>query len=104
MMITVLCYCAIEQTTSLWAVGYIVFEKEIASDKAAGLGALFFLGITIGRFLCGFLTAKYSDKQMVRIGIVILAAGIFTLFLPIGNIGAIVGLFLISGLTISVCL
>ena len=52
--------------------------------------ARFFLGITIGRFLCGFLTAKYSDKQMVRI--VILAAGIFTLFLPIGNIGAIVGL------------
>ena len=58
MMITVLCYCAIEQTTSLWAVGYIVFEKEIASDKAAGLGALFFLGITIGRFLCGFLTSQ----------------------------------------------
>ena len=48
MMITFLCYCAIEQTTSLWAVSYIVFEKEIALDKAAGLGAIFFLGITVG--------------------------------------------------------
>lgn len=96
MMITFLCYCAIEQTTSLWAVSYIVFEKEIALDKAAGLGAIFFLGITVGRFLSGFLTAKYSDKQMVRIGNVILAAGIFTLFLPLGNIGAIAGLFLIG--------
>ncbi len=96
MMITFLCYCAIEQTTSLWAVSYIVFEKEIAPDKAAGLGAIFFLGITVGRFLSGFLTAKYSDKQMVRIGNVILAAGIFTLILPFGNIGAIAGLFLIG--------
>ena len=96
MMLTFLCYCAIEQTTSLWAVSYIVFEKGIAPDKAAGLGAIFFLGITIGRFLSGFLTVKYSDKQMVRIGIAILTFGIFTLFLPLDNISAIVGLFLIG--------
>lgn len=96
MMLTFLCYCAIEQTTSLWAVSYIVFEKEIAPDKAAGLGAIFFLGITIGRFLSGFLTVKYSDKQMVRIGIAILTLGISTLFLPLNHISAIVGLFLIG--------
>lgn len=96
MMITFLCYCAIEQTTSLWAVSYMVLQKGISLDQAAGLGAVFFLGITVGRFLSGFLTAKYSDKQMVRIGIIILAAGIFTFFLPIGNIGAIAGLFLIG--------
>lgn len=96
MMITFLCYCAIEQTTSLWAVSYMVLQKGISPDQAAGLGAVFFLGITVGRFLSGFLTAKYSDKQMVRIGIVILAAGIFTLFLPLSNIGAITGLFLIG--------
>lgn len=96
MMITFLCYCAIEQTTSLWAVSYIVFEKGITPDKAAGLGAIFFLGITIGRFLSGFLTARYNDKQMVHIGIIILAAGILTLFLPFGNIYAITGLFLIG--------
>lgn len=96
MMITFLCYCAIEQTTSLWAVSYIVFEKGVSAEKAAGWGAIFFLGITIGRFISGFLTAKFNDKQMVRIGIVILSAGIVTLILPFGNIGAVIGLFLIG--------
>lgn len=96
MMVTFLCYCAIEGTTGLWAVSYIVFEKGVSSEKAAGWGAIFFIGITAGRFLSGILTSKFSDKQMVRIGIVILSAGIGVLFLPFGAAVSAAGLLLIG--------
>lgn len=96
MMVTFLCYCAIEQTTSLWAVSYIVFEKGISSEKAAGWGALFFIGITAGRFISGILTSKFSDRDMIRIGISILAAGTIILSLPFGAIGSAGGLLLIG--------
>lgn len=96
MMCTFLCYCAIEQTTGLWAVSYIVFEKGISAEKAAGFGAVFFLGITIGRFLSGFLTAKFNDVNMVRIGAATLLIGVIFIFVPFGYITSIVGLLLIG--------
>lgn len=95
-MLTFLCYCAIEQTTSLWAVSYVVFEKGISAEQAAKWGSIFFLGITLGRFLNGFLTEKFHDSQLVRMGTLILAAGIVILFLPLGNLGVITGLSLIG--------
>lgn len=54
-----------------------MYESLAVPVSFAGI---IFLGITVGRFLSDFLTAKYSDKQMVRIGNVILAAGILHSF------------------------
>ena len=81
-MLTFLCYCAIEQTAGLWAVSYVVFEKGISADQAAKLGSIFFLGITIGRFLSGFLTEKFSDSAMVKLGEAIIVCGIIATVLP----------------------
>ncbi len=91
-----LCYCAAESTTGLWAVSYIVFYKGISAEDAAGWGAIFFLGITVGRFLNGFLTEKFSDRQLVRAGIVIILLGITVMLIPLGNISAAAGLMLIG--------
>lgn len=96
MMLTFLCYCAIEQTTSLWAVSYVVLAKGISAGEAARMGSIFFLGITIGRFLSGFLTAKFSDSRMVQIGEGIIVCGIATILLPVGITGTIVGFFLVG--------
>lgn len=96
-MMTFLCYCAIEQTAGLWAVSYVVLEKGISAEQAAKLGSIFYLGITLGRFLSGFMTAKFSDAKMVKIGEVVIACGIFTIFLPVGICGTIAG-FLLVGL------
>lgn len=95
-MLTFLCYCAIEQTTGLWAVSYVVFEKGIPAEEAAKFGSIFFLGITLGRFLSGFLTAKFSDKKMVQIGETIIVCGIATILLPVGVTGTIVGFILVG--------
>ena len=95
-MITFFCYCALEQTAGLWASSYLTLQKGVSAESAAGFASLFFTGITIGRALCGFLTIKLSDSQMIRLGQGLIAAGIFALLLPLGQSAALAGLLLVG--------
>lgn len=94
--IAFLCYCGIEGTAGLWAVSYVVFEKDISADVAAGWGAIFYLGITVGRFLNGFLTERFSDAVLVRTGSIIMCGGIIVMLLPFGSVAAAAGILLIG--------
>ncbi len=78
-MLAFFCYCAIEQTSGLWAASWLVNVKGIAENIAAGFAGFYFLGITIGRAVSGFITMKLNDKQMVRLGEAIILAGILLL-------------------------
>lgn len=95
-MITFLCYCSLEQTAGLWAVSYIVLEKGLDAEVAAKWGALFYLGITAGRFFAGFISDKLGDKNMVRLGIGIITVGIVMIFLPFGMICTLIGLLTVG--------
>ena len=95
-MVTFFCYCAVEQTTGLWASSYLVLYKGVPSETAAGFASLFFIGITAGRMLGGFLTMKLSDRQMVRLGQGIIAAGLAAFLLPLGENAALGGLLLVG--------
>lgn len=90
------CFCAIEHTTGLWASSYLVYNRGVDASVAAGFTALFYLGITIGRGVNGFIAMKYNDKQMIRAGFFIMAVGIIVLMLPFSNTFAFVGLALIG--------
>lgn len=81
-MLCFFCYCAIEQTTILWASSYLRLYKGVPAGTAAGFAGVFFIGITAGRALSGFITMKLSDTQMIRLGMVLIAAGVAVLFLP----------------------
>ena len=76
-------YCAAEATAMYWASTYFVQVKGIAPERAANFASLFYIGITVGRFLCGFITDKLGDRNMIRIGTCILSAGILSLLLPV---------------------
>lgn len=95
-LLTFFCYCSLEQTTSLWASSYLVLNKGITPETAASFASLFFIGITVGRALCGFLTLKLNDAQMVRMGLGFIAIGIVPLILPLGEAVTLVGLLLIG--------
>ncbi|MCD7742619.1 MAG: MFS transporter [Ruminococcus sp.] len=95
-MLTFFCYCAIESTTMLWSSTYLALYKGISADTAATLASLFFIGITAGRAVNGFLTYKFSDTQMVRIGQAVILAGIIALLIPYGKILSILGLILVG--------
>lgn len=95
-MITFFCYCALEQTAGLWASSYLSLHNGISAEKAAGFSSIFFIGITIGRALSGFITMKLSDAQMIRLGQGIAAFGIITLLLPLGEYISLIGLIMIG--------
>lgn len=95
-LITFFCYCSLEQTTGLWASSYLVLNRGIAPETAASFASLFFIGITAGRALSGFLTLKWNDAQMVRIGLGVIALGAAALLLPLGQTAALAGLVLVG--------
>ena len=90
-------YCAAEATAMQWASTYFVEVKGISADRAAGLAALFYIGITAGRFVSGFVTDRLGDRRMIRIGTGILACGIALLLLPVGSYAVAFAAFLVIG-------
>jgi len=78
-MLSFFCYCALEQTTGLWASSWLVGIRGIDEVKASAFASLYYLGITIGRALSGFITYKLDDKNMVRLGEGILLLGLLCL-------------------------
>lgn len=95
-MVAFFCYCALEQTTGLWASSYLVLYRGISEETAAGFASLFYIGITVGRALGGFLTVKLNDTQMIRLGEGIIVTGIAALLLPFTESFSLVGLILIG--------
>lgn len=90
------CYCALEQTTGLWAASYLALHHGMAADAAARLASMFFLGITAGRALGGFLAIKLADTAMIRLGQAVALLGILAILLPVAQLSAVMGLALIG--------
>lgn len=82
-LISFFAYAAIESTTGLWASSYLVINRNINPETAAAYTSLFYLGITAGRFLCGFIANKAGDRNMIKIGITVMLFGIFAVWLPV---------------------
>ena len=95
-MIIFFCYCALEQTTGLWASSYLVLNKGVNPEIAASFASMFFIGITLGRAISGFMTLKFSDMQMIHIGIGVVLLGIISLSLPFGQNISLIGFVLIG--------
>lgn len=91
------CYCALESTAMLWGSSYMVLGKGIDKTTAAMWASLFCIGITVGRLASGFLTMKFNDPTMIRLGQALVLTGIVSMLLPLPyNIGTIVGLMIIG--------
>lgn len=95
-MVAFFCYCALEQTAGLWASSYLVLYKGVATETAATFASMFYIGITVGRFFNGFLTMKFSDSQMIRMGQKIVLIGIIAMLLPLNEVVSLIGLILIG--------
>ena len=91
------CYCALEQTAMLWASSYMALGKGIDKTTAAMWASLFCIGITVGRLASGFLTMKFNDPAMIRLGQALVLTGIVIMLLPLPrNIGTIMGLMIVG--------
>ncbi len=90
-------YCAAEATTMYWASTYFSEVKHLTAEQAANFASLFYIGITAGRFVSGFLADKLGDRKMILIGTGILTCGIILMMLPIPSYSAAIAAFLVIG-------
>lgn len=91
------CYCALEQTAMSWASSYLVGVRNVDETTAATFGSLFFIGITAGRFACGFISNKLGDNKLIVMGICIITVGILCIVLPFSQTAVCcVGLVLVG--------
>jgi fucose permease len=79
-LVAFFCYCALESSTGLWAASWMVAERSVAAQTAASLASLFYLGITAGRAISGFVSERLGDQNMIRLGEGIALLGILCLF------------------------
>lgn len=86
-------YCAVEASMILWTASYAE-SIGATKDQASLASSLFFIGITLGRALNGFLTVRFSSKRLIRLGIGGMMLGAAVLFLPLGYGGCLAGVML----------
>ena len=75
-------YCALESTCMLWTSSYLIATRGVSPERAAAFASLFFIGITAGRFLAGFISNRLGDRTMIRLGTGILFFGVLLLLVP----------------------
>lgn len=85
-LISLLAYCGAESVMNLWCASYLVGARGIAADRAASWVSLFFLGITLGRMLAGFLSVRMRPAQLVRAGVLLAIVGIALLLSPLDSL------------------
>lgn len=90
-------YCAVELTSSLWASSYLVQARGVTPEVASGCASLFYIGLTVGRAINGFLAMRFSDRTLIRLGLGIIFAGIMLVFIEAHAMFAYVG-FVVIGL------
>ena len=90
-------YCAAESISILWAASFLVNARGISQELAAAFASLFCIGITVGRFVSGFVTDRLGDRRMIRLGTAVALLGVLCIALPLkANEAALAG-FIIVG-------
>ncbi len=74
--------CALEFTCDVWGASYLV-SLGLTESRSASFVTLYYVGITLGRFLSGILNSKISPEKTTLIGYLLIVIGITALFLPI---------------------
>lgn len=92
-LLTFFLYCAAESSMILWTASYAEFIGA-TKDQASLASSLFFIGITLGRGLNGFLAMRFSSKTLIRAGAVGMLLGVGVMFLPLGYGGCLAGVML----------
>lgn len=94
-LVAMFAYNALEATAGLWASSYLVYFRGVDPVTASHFAALYYLGITVGRLLCGFVSNLFGDDNMIRVGTATMAAGVLLILQPLQE-----SLFSLIGLVI----
>ncbi len=87
---------AIEYACGVWGSTYLVSEKGFEAKHGALALTVYYVGMSLGRFVSGLFSDKISTWKRIRIGTVILAPAIAIMLLPLHGAVTVVGLFLVG--------
>jgi fucose permease len=87
---------ALEFICGIWGCSYLVGAEGLSESQAALIQTLYYVGITTGRFVSGFVSAKLTPKRTVYIGYCTVGVAISLLFAPLPAIVKGVALFLVG--------
>lgn len=90
-------YCGVEAAVGLWGSSFLVNVKGLSAASAAQWVSFYYAGITVGRFITGFITFKMTNRTLIRSGQIIALAGAIILLIPLPPVFSLVG-FIIVGL------
>lgn len=79
-------YCALESATGLWASSFFAACRNADTETAASLASLYYIGITSGRFACGFIADRIGDRMLVRIGLITIIFGAVFITVPVSSV------------------
>ncbi len=86
--------CACEYTAGVWSSTFFAEFKGFSPDKAAKSAMLFYVGMTLGRFVSGVVGKKLGSTQILKISVGILLVSSIIIALPLSPTVAAFGLLL----------
>ena len=87
---------AIEYACGVWGSTYLVEQKGFLPAYGALALTIYYVGMSIGRFVSGLLSNKINTWKRIGIGSVILAPAIVLMLLPLDGTVTVIGLFLVG--------
>lgn len=75
--------CAVELTAGGWSSSFFVSTKGVSAEHAARITMLFYIGLTMGRFLSGILARRLSRWTIVHMACLVMLFSIALLMLPL---------------------
>ena len=87
---------AIEYACGVWGSTYLVSEKGFETKHGALALTVYYVGMSIGRFVSGLISNKINTWKRIGIGAFILAPAVAIMLLPLHGAVSVIGLFLIG--------
>ena len=87
--------CGLESLCTGWGATFLVEARGVAVDLGAKLIIFFYLGMTLGRLLAGFIADKIKCWNVIFLAEIMTAAGVVVLLIP-NTACSVIGLFLIG--------
>ena len=87
---------AIEYACGVWGSTYLVEAKGFDAGHGALALTIYYVGMSIGRFLSGVLAGKINTWRRIGLGMLILAPAVAIMLLPLPGIVSVTGLFFIG--------
>lgn len=75
--------CALELCAGSWASSYFVNARGLNADAAAGIAMMFYIGLTLGRFVSGILAPRLGRRRLLKICLFLLLGALLMFMLPL---------------------